>query len=79
MGPKPVAGEDQIGFSPDDRKTEMNSIINTRTVKYTHTKSFFSSRMHCNFVYVLICFAGVGHRAVLFLLSNKKHTHTHRA
>ena len=21
MGPKPVAGEDQIGFSPDDRNT----------------------------------------------------------
>ena len=28
MGPKPVAGEDQIGFSPDDRKTELNSNTN---------------------------------------------------
>ena len=56
MGPKPVASKDQIRFSPDDRKTEMNSNINTRTVKYTHTKSFFSSRMQ----YVLSVLLGLG-------------------
>ena len=60
MGPKPMAGEDQIGFSPDDRKTEMNSNINTRTVKYSHTKSFFLSRMHCKFIYVLSVLLGLG-------------------
>ena len=35
MGPKPVVGEDQTGFSPDDRnlRTELNYIA---TYTYTH-------------------------------------------
>ena len=68
-----VAGEDQTGFSSDDRKTELNSnnYINTHTVKYTHTKSFSHHASIVIFVCVLICFAGVaiGHRAVLYIFN----------
>ena len=73
MGPKPLAGEDQTGFSPDDRK---NTLILTHTVTKLLILNHYSSKP---IVPVPICFAEVklysSSRAIIIF--NTKHTHTH--
>ena len=44
MGPKPVAGEDQTGFSPDDRNILNFSCIIILNVQYFSCQSTFKHK-----------------------------------